>query len=120
MKPYEVAVWSCRMKLSYQVGVSSCHVKLPHQVGAFSCRIKFKAALGTAVTVTDTFIATGDLHVSSATGSMTIAGTPVVEDLIYFQVYRDADNGSDTYTQDARLLGIAIQYKENTTAPSQW
>lgn len=77
-------------------------------------------AFGTAQTVTDTYLASGDVHISDATAAVTTAGTPALADLTYFQIYRDADNGSDTYTQDARLVGIAIQYKETTTAPVIW
>ena len=78
------------------------------------------SSFGTAKTVTDTYIASGDVHITSATSAVTIAGNPALADLTYFQIYRDADNGSDTYTQDARLLGVAIQYKETTTAPVIW
>jgi hypothetical protein len=78
------------------------------------------SAFGTAQTVTDAFIATGDMHVTAATSAITVGGTPALADMIYFRIYRDADNGSDTYTQDAKLLGVAIQYKELTTEPTVW
>lgn len=77
-------------------------------------------AMGTAQTVTDGFLLDSDLHVTSATSAITVGGTPILGDLVVFQVYRDASNGSDTYTQDARLLGVAIQYKELTTEPVIW
>lgn len=78
------------------------------------------ATFGTAVTVTDAFITAGDNHVSDATAAVTIGGTPALGDLTILEFYRDADNGSDTYTQDARLLGVVMQYQESTTEPSQW
>lgn len=65
-------------------------------------------AFGTAQTVTDTFIASGDLHRTSATSAITAGGSPAAGDAMVLEVYRDADNGSDTYTQDARLLGVAV------------
>jgi hypothetical protein len=73
-------------------------------------------AFGTAVTVTDTLIATTDLHVTAATGAITIGGTPALADAVYLQIYRDADAGGDTLDADARLVGVSIQYKETTQA----
>lgn len=71
------------------------------------------AAFGTAQTVTDTFIASGDLHVTSATSAITAAGTPAENDLLIVQVYRDADAGGDTYTQNARFIGLKLLYTAN-------
>lgn len=87
--------------------------------GAVSDDDPIDAALGTAQTVTDTFIAEDDLHISAAS-AITIGGTPALADMLFMEIYRDADNVADTYTQDARLLGIMIQYKELTTEPSIW
>ena len=42
--------------------------------------------------------------------AMTIAGSPADADLTFFQVYRDAADGSDTFTGDARLLGIKLYF----------
>jgi hypothetical protein len=67
-------------------------------------------AFGTAVTVTDTGGTTNDIYRSSATSAMTIAGTPSERDTVIFQVYRDATDGSDTMTIDARLHGVALFY----------
>ena len=39
---------------------------------------------------------------------MTIAGSPAVDQQTYFQFFRNADSGSDTFTGDARLLGVKI------------
>jgi hypothetical protein len=71
------------------------------------------AAFGTAQTVTDTFIASGDLHITSVTGAITAAGSPAEGDLLIVQVYRDADAGGDTYTQQARLIGVKLLYTTN-------
>lgn len=67
-------------------------------------------AFGTAQTVTDTVTATTDLMISSFTSAITIAGAPAAEDVVCFQFYRDAANGSDTLTTDARLVGVRIKY----------
>jgi hypothetical protein len=74
-------------------------------------------AYGTARAVTDTLIATGDLHVTAATAAITIAGTPAVDDWLYFEVFRDV---ADTLTADARLIGIKLQYTETITEPTAW
>jgi hypothetical protein len=67
-------------------------------------------AFGTAGSVTDAVTATTDVMISSFTSAITIAGSPAAEDLVCFEVYRDATNGSDTLTTDARLIGIRIKY----------
>lgn len=67
-----------------------------------------EAAFGTAVSVTDTGGTTDDLYISDDTAAITIAGTPAAEDLVLFQVYRDANAGGDTMAIDARLHGVAL------------
>ena len=46
--------------------------------------------------------------VSATSGAVTIAGSPAVGDLCFFQINRDVS--ADTQTGDARLLGIKIFY----------
>ena len=66
-------------------------------------------AFGTAVTVTDAGIGTvEDQQVTSESGAVTIAGSPAVDQQTYFQFFRDANAGGDTFTGVARLLGIKI------------
>lgn len=67
-------------------------------------------AWGTAQTVTDTLLATGDVHVSPTSSAITLAGTPAGGELCVFRVYRDADDGSDTLSGDAKLIGIRLYY----------
>lgn len=66
------------------------------------------SAFGTAQTVTDAVTAANDVMESAATGAITIGGTPAENDFVVFQFYRDADNGSDTLTGDALLLGVVL------------
>jgi hypothetical protein len=68
------------------------------------------AAFGTAQTSTDTLIATTDVHVGPESASITIAGTPAVGDICYFQIKRNPADGSDTLNADARLIGIRLIY----------
>ena len=68
-------------------------------------------AFGTAVDVTDAGIGTvEDQQVSPVSGAVTIAGSPADDQQTYFQLYRDANAGGDTYTGVARVLGIKIFY----------
>ena len=66
-------------------------------------------AYGTAVNVTDTGIGTvEDQQITAESGAVTIAGSPAAGEQTYFQLFRDAADGSDTFTGDARVLGIRI------------
>ncbi|MEQ1868223.1 MAG: hypothetical protein ABL996_26700, partial [Micropepsaceae bacterium] len=70
-------------------------------------------AFGTAQTIVDTGGTTNDLYRSAETAAVTIGGTPAEGDVVIFQVYRDATNGSDTMAIDARLHGVALFYTTN-------
>ena len=66
-------------------------------------------AFGTAVNITDAGIGTvEDQQVSAVSSAITIAGSPAVDQLTYFQLFRDANAGGDTFSADARVLGIKI------------
>jgi hypothetical protein len=66
-------------------------------------------AYGTGITVTDAGIGTvEDQQISPVSTAVTIAGSPAVDQQTYFQLYRDADAGTDTFTGDARVLGIKL------------
>ena len=66
---------------------------------------------GTAQEVTDAGIGTvEDVQMTSVSSAMTIAGSPADDDQCFFQLYRDAADGSDTFTGDARVLGIKLFY----------
>jgi hypothetical protein len=71
-------------------------------------------AYGTAQEVTDTGGTTSDLYISAATSAITIAGTPAVDDMTAFRVYRDPANGADTMAVDAYLKGVRVFYTTNT------
>lgn len=74
-------------------------------------------AIDTAVSgqqiVTDTLIATNDMHVTSTSAAITIGGSPAAGDAIYFELTREVGNGSDTLNDDARLIGIRLFYTTN-------
>ena len=66
---------------------------------------------GTAQEVTDAGIGTvEDIQMTAVSSAMTIAGSPADDDQTFFQLYRDAADGSDTFTGEARVLGIKLFY----------
>lgn len=78
------------------------------------------SAYGTEQVVTDTLITANDNHISSATAAITIGNTPTVDDLLLFEITREVANVSDTLAVDARLIGVKLQYTENSTEPTAW
>lgn len=79
--------------------------------GAYSNDDALTVALGSAVTVDDTLIAANDLHITSETAAITLAGSPADADFLAFQISRNP--ASDTLTTDARLLGVTIRITTN-------
>lgn len=75
---------------------------------------------GTQVTVSDDVLAADDMHITAATSSITVGGSPALADMIWFEVVRLPADAADDHVGDARLLGVAIQYQESTTEPSAW
>ena len=68
-------------------------------------------AFGTAVEVTDAGIGTvEDVQMTAESGAITIAGSPADNDQTFFQLYRDAADGSDDFSGEARVLGIKLFY----------
>ncbi len=66
-------------------------------------------AYGTAIEVTDAGIGTvEDQQISAESSAMTVAGSPAAGEQSYFQLYRDAADGSDTFTGESRVLGIKL------------
>ena len=66
-------------------------------------------AYGTAIEVTDAGIGTvEDQQITAESSAMTVAGSPAAGEQSYFQLYRDAADGSDTFTGESRVLGIKL------------
>ena len=78
--------------------------------GAYSNDDALTVAFGTAQTVSDTFIAANDLHITSTSSAITLAGTPADADFIAIQISRNPADGSDTLNADAKLLGIRVTF----------
>lgn len=73
-------------------------------------------AFGTAVTITDTLLAANDMHVTSESGNVTMAGTPAAGEMIHCKLYRDADAAGDSLTASARILAVRVEYTTNAFA----
>ena len=89
------------------------------KAGALSDNDAIDAALGTPQVISDALLAAdgADLQISAATPSVTVAGSPALNDLIVFEVYRNTD-GVDDMAEDAWLFGVLIQYKKTVYAAS--
>lgn len=68
-------------------------------------------AYGSEVTVDDTWLAQGDVHISAATSAITVGGSPAGGQWVVFNVGRIV--ASDNMTGDARLLAVKIEYGIN-------
>mgnify|MGYP003325697476 CR=1 FL=1 len=66
-------------------------------------------AYGTAIEVTDAGIGTvEDQQISAESSAMTVAGSPAAGEQTYFQLFRKAADGGDTFTGECRVLGIKL------------
>ncbi len=63
---------------------------------------------GTAVASSDTGGTTSDMYSGPASSAVTVGGTPVSSDLVFFEIYRDPTDGSDTLAVDAYLIGFTL------------
>lgn len=70
-------------------------------------------AYGTAVIVTDTLTAPGDVMLSAESAAITIGNTPAVGDTVWFELSRVVADAADTLAVDARILGVDIFYTTN-------
>lgn len=69
-------------------------------------------AVGTAVAVSDTWLAQGDIHISAWSGNVTLAGSPAGGQWVHLEIMRDTSE--DDLTGDARLIGVQVRYKQGT------
>lgn len=90
-------------------GSGSGNVRWGLQATAISNGTGINASFGTPQIVTDTYSGSAnELHISPTSSALTVGNTPSAGDLCFFQMYRDADNGGDTFSADAQLIGIKI------------
>jgi len=66
-------------------------------------------AYGTAIEVTDAGIGTvEDQQITAESSAMTVAGSPAAGEQSYFQLFRKAADGGDTFTGESRVLGVKL------------
>lgn len=65
-------------------------------------------AWGTEITITDTWLAQDDVHISAESAALTIGGTPAEGDLVVFNLARKT--GSDNLTGDGQILELIITF----------
>jgi len=66
-------------------------------------------AYGTAINITDAGIGTvEDQQITGESSAVTVAGSPAAGEQTYFQFFRDAADGSDTFTGECRVLGVKL------------
>jgi len=66
-------------------------------------------AFGTAIEVTDAGIGTvEDQQITAESSAMTVAGSPAAGEQTYFQLFRKAADGGDTFTGESRVLGVKL------------
>lgn len=82
---------------------------------AFSDDDAMDTATSGQQTVTDTLITANDMHISAESSALTIGGTPAVGDWVYFELTREAANGSDTLSADAKLIGLRLYITTDAT-----
>jgi hypothetical protein len=68
--------------------------------------------LGTAVALTDTWLANGDVHVTAESSAITLSNA-AVDTVAVFQILRDVSE--DTLTGDLELIGIKLFYTTDAT-----
>jgi len=118
----EHAFWNIQMPDSYDGGVLNATFVWTNTGGsssqtvvwgiagrAFTDNDAIDQALGTEVTVSDTWIAQGDVHISSVSGDITLSGSPAGGQWVNMVVARKV--GSDNMSGDARLLSVKLEYK---------
>jgi hypothetical protein len=61
------------------------------------------------------------VHISPSSSSVTIANaTAGADELVYLRFSRVANHATDDLNEDAHLLGVAIQYREQAAYPNAW
>ena len=83
---------------------------------AFANDNPMDTAVGTAQNVTDTWIADDDLHVTSYSSAITIAGSPAAGELVVFQLSRDV--AADDLGVDAEVVGVLLEYSTDASNSS--
>ena len=105
-----------RVKWTNAAGLTTETVVFGLKAVALSNDDALDTAFGTEVTVTDTWIAQNDVHISPESAALTIGGTPAAGDIVLFNIARKT--ASDNLTGDARLLEIILTFTRDSYTDS--
>lgn len=107
-KSVAAATMTARFRWTAAAGTAGQVVIWGAQLLALSDGDTIDTAFGTAQTVSDTLIATGDFHITTVTAAITAGNGLTKQDQLILQVYRDAANASDTLAASAKLVSVEI------------
>ena len=97
-----------RIKWTNAAGLTTETLVMGLKALALSNDEALDTAWGAEVTVTDTWLAQNDVHISPESAAVTIGGTPAEGDLILFNLARKT--ASDNLTGDARILEVILTF----------
>lgn len=117
----ETVFWNVEMPLNWDAGTltavfvwtvgadGSDDVNFEIRGRSFANDDPLDAALGAAQSVEDSWIANEDVHITSATSAITLAGTPAAGEYVVIEVKRVAPAGTDL-SVGLRLLAVRCAY----------
>lgn len=77
---------------------------------AYSDDDPMPGTLGSAVSVSDTFIAAADLHITAESSAVTVGGSPAEADGVVLRLGRNPSDVNDTKAEDAQVFGVMLYY----------
>ena len=101
-----------RFKWTNTAGLTTETVVMGLKALALSDDEALDTAWGSEVTVTDTWIAQNDVHISPESAAVTIGGIPAEGDIVLFNLARKT--GSDDLTGDARILELIVTFTRDS------
>jgi hypothetical protein len=108
---WDKGVIQARFYWSNGAGLTTETVDWGIKARAFQDSSAMDASWGAEVTVTDTWLAQDDMHISDLSADITVGGTPADDNPVYFNIARKV--ATDNLTGDAVLLGVVIEYVWN-------
>lgn len=108
---YDGSTITARFIWTNAAGLSTETVRWGIKARAYADDAAIDQAYGTEITVDDTWLAQGDVHISAASSAITIGGSPAGGQYVVVNVGRKT--ASDNLTGDARLLAVQLEYGIN-------
>lgn len=101
-----------RVKWTNTAGLATETLVMGLKAVALSDDEALDSAWGTEVTVTDTFLAQNDLHITPESAAVTVGGSPAEGDIVMFNLARKT--ASDNLTGDARILELILTFTRDS------